>query len=605
MTVRETISVRSEGSKILHGIYRDFPVRYKDRFGNRYVVGFEVIGVLKNDAPEPYHIKNISNGKRVYIGHKDVLIPPGEYIYTFVYKTNRQLGFFKDHDELYWNVTGNGWEFPIDQASASVFLPRETSGKILFTEGYTGPFGDRGKDFISQIDSSGFITFVTTRPLNEYEGLTIVVAWPKGIITEPDIVTKMSYFFSDNKRILTAISGLLLIILYYLTVWMKVGRDPEQGTIVTRYTPPENMSPAVMRYITNMAYDDRTFASALINMAVKGHLKITDNDGEYTIQRKDGGRQSMAPEEDLLMKKLLGSQRELEFKKTNHQKIRSAIDALRNHLSLKFEKIYFITNVKYFVIGILLTLGLLIANGISEALSKDMLPVFLFIILWLTIWSFAVAALSNETVKRWKYAFKNRDSTILRKGGAISMTFFTIPFVAGEIFGLAILWFSTSLFMILFLLTTIGINYLFGQLLKAPTLAGRKILDAIDGFKRFLTATEKDRLNMLNPPDKTPDLFEKYLPYALALNIEQEWAEQFADVLSSVSEEKAVRTYSPSWYYGTVSGLSAGEFTSSVGNSLSDAISASSTPPGSRSGGGGGGGGSSGGGGGGGGGGGW
>lgn len=604
MSVRETITVRSEGNKILHGIYRDFPVVYKDRFGNRYIVGFEVIEVLKNGSREPYHIKNISNGKRVYIGHKDVLIPPGEYIYTFSYKTNRQLGFFKDHDELYWNVTGNGWEFPIDKASATVFLPLEASKNILFTEGYTGPYGSVGKDFIYSIEPSGLITFTTSKPLNEYEGLTIVVGWPKGIVKEPDVYTKIIYFFSDNKRIFLAISGLLLIILYYIAVWIKVGRDPEQGIIVTRYTPPENMSPAIMRYITNMGYDDRTFASAIINMAVKGHLKIFDNNGEYTIQKNDKGNQPLTPEEDLLMKNLLGSQKNLKFEKNNHNKIRSAVNALRNYLSLNFEKIYFITNVRYFIIGLLLTLALLIVNGISESQSKDTLPVFLFIILWLTMWSFAVAALLSETLKRWKYGFKNRGSNILRKGGAVSMTFFTIPFVAGEIFGLGILWFSTSLSMTLFLVIAIVINYLFSQLLKAPTLAGRKILDAIEGFKRFLLATEKDRLNMLNPPDRTPALFEKYLAYALALNIEQEWAEQFANVLSSASEKTARRAYSPSWYYGNISGLSAGGF-KSFGNSLSDAISSSSTPPGSHSGRVGGGGGSSGGGGGGGGGGGW
>ena len=91
MTVRETITVRSEGHNIKHGIYRDFPVRYKDRLGNRYVVGFEVAEVLRNNMQEPYEIRDISNGKRIYIGDKDILIPPGEYTYTIVYTTNRQI----------------------------------------------------------------------------------------------------------------------------------------------------------------------------------------------------------------------------------------------------------------------------------------------------------------------------------------------------------------------------------------------------------------------------------------------------------------------------------------------------------------------------------
>jgi hypothetical protein len=123
MTVKETIRINSGGDRIRHGIYRDFPVRYSDRAGNRYVVGFAVREVLRDGKPEHYHIDNRSNGKRVYIGRKDALISPGEYVYTLIYTTDHQLGFFKDFDELYWNVTGNGWEFMIDEATAAVELP--------------------------------------------------------------------------------------------------------------------------------------------------------------------------------------------------------------------------------------------------------------------------------------------------------------------------------------------------------------------------------------------------------------------------------------------------------------------------------------------------
>ncbi len=82
---------------------------------------------------------------------------------------------------------------------------------------------------------------------------------------------------------------------YYLAVWTRSGRDPAPGVIVTRYTPPDTMSPAVMRYITKMKYDDRTFAAAVINMAVKGFLKIVDEYGEYTLQKKDRREQAPCP----------------------------------------------------------------------------------------------------------------------------------------------------------------------------------------------------------------------------------------------------------------------------------------------------------------------
>ena len=189
---------------------------------------------------------------------------------------------------------------------------------------------------------------------------------------------------------------------------------------------------------------------------------------------------------------------------------------------------------------------------------------------------------------------------ILKAGSALSINLFALPFFAGELFGIGILWYATSLSTIIVMVLLIGINYIFYHLLKSPTRAGRALLDTVEGFRAFLAATEKDRLNMLNPPEKTPELFEKYLPYALALDIEQQWAEQFSDILSAAAAGEGAAVYSPDWYSGTaLSSMTTGGFASS----LSSAISSASTTPGSSSGSGGGG--SSGGGGGGGGGGGW
>ena len=604
MTVRETIEVISEGIQIRHGIYRDFPITYEDALGNQYRVGFTILDIQRDDAPEPYHMEDIANGKRIYIGAKDVLVPSGEHTYTVVYKTTRQLGFFRDHDELYWNVTGNGWEFLIQKASASVVLPGDALGNVLSAEGYTGTQGSQGRDFETVTVPFRSVEFSTTKPLNAHEGLTIVVTWPKGYVVEPDAATKFTYFIADNRGALIGSFGLIVIFLYYLAVWTRSGRDPAPGVIVTRYTPPDNMSPAVMRYITKMKYDDRTFASAVINMAVKGFLKIVEEYGEYTLQKKDGGNKPPAPEEERIIKKLLGASGEITLETANHLKIKSAIDALRNYLDLTYEKIYFITNKRYFIIGIALTVVLLFLSGLWDAIDKGRLPFFLFISLWLSIWSVGVIALVSQVVNRWKNAFQNRHGKIVNAGGAVFLTLFAVPFVAGQFVGMAILGYSTSVLMIFFLLLASFINYLFYHLLKAPTRAGRNILDAIEGFKVFLSATEKERLNMLNPPQKTPELFEKYLPYALALDIEQQWAEQFADILSGAAEGEAKTSYAPVWYSGAaLSAISYGDFASSLGSSFSGAISSSSTAPGSSSGSGGGG--SSGGGGGGGGGGGW
>jgi uncharacterized membrane protein YgcG len=601
MTVRETIAVRAEGAKIKRGIYRDFPTTYKDSHGNRFTVAFSVESVLKDGDPEPHHEESLSNGKRLYIGDKDTFLRHGEYTYTITYRTDRQLGFFPDHDELYWNVTGNGWDFPIDEASASVTLPEGAADKGISLEGYTGPQGAKGKDYTATIDESGVAQFVITRPLGLHEGLTIVVSWPKGFVHEPDIREKAEWFLRDNLGKALGLFGLITILIYYLIVWTMVGRDPAPGTIMTRYTPPDGMSPAVMRYITKMGYDDRTLASAVIDMAVKGRITIKEDDGTFTLKKSESGAAPLSPEEERVMKDLIGNGREIALKKTHHEKISAAIKAFRDYLARRYEKIYFITNQSYFCAGMSITVVTLVLSGIFEAFSGGKLPFFLFICVWLSLWSIGVAALVNEIVVKWRHAIRNRGVRIVDAGGALFLTLFSLPFIAGEIFGISILGYSTSVTTVVFFLLAGLLNYAFYHLLKAPTRAGRTLLDAVEGFRRFLAATEEDRMNMLNPPERTPELFEHYLPYALALGLEQQWAEQFSDVLAAAGKEG---TYSPVWFSGTsLMGMTSGDFASSFGDSFSGAISSSSTAPGSSSGGGGGG--SSGGGGGGGGGGGW
>ena len=124
LDVTETIRVRSEGARIDHGIYRDFPTRYTSRFGAQMRVGFEVVSVKRDGAEEPWHSERQGNGVRVYMGSAETHVPPGEHVYEMRYRTTRQLGFFEDHDELYWNATGNGWLFPIDVAEARIRLPQ-------------------------------------------------------------------------------------------------------------------------------------------------------------------------------------------------------------------------------------------------------------------------------------------------------------------------------------------------------------------------------------------------------------------------------------------------------------------------------------------------
>jgi uncharacterized membrane protein YgcG len=606
MTVTETIKVNSSGNQIKRGIYRDYPTRYKDRLGNNYVVDFEVKEVLRDGLFELYRFKNLSNGKRIYIGKEDFLLPQGEHVYKITYKTNRQLGFFKDFDELYWNATGNGWSFAIEGAEAVIELPEGARGKVIAVDGYTGYFGAKGKDFSSSTDIYGRVVFVATRALRPGEGLTVVVSWPKGFVQELNIRMKLWYFMRDNRSMVVGLLGVFFLLVYYSFFWYRVGRDPAKGTIMPLYNPPDNLSPSAVRYIMKMGFDNKAFSACIINMAVKGCITISEEKGLYTIKKTATFDSVLTTEEQEVLTKLLSRGDEIELKNDNYFAISKAILSLKYTLKKDFEKGYFLINTRFFIPGLFLSGLIMVACLTLQPAEKTIIT--MFVSFWLTIWTIGVAVLLNISISLWKGFIRAGANKPFLLGGAMMLSIFSVPFILGEILGLGVFTYFASIANTAVLALIVFINILFYNLLKAPTFSGRKIMDKIEGFKMYLATAEKDRLNVLNPPEKTPELFEKYLPYAFALDVEQAWSEQFSDCLqkASVSGEH----YSPGWYSGRDwNAFGVVNFASGFGNVFSNSISSASVAPGSSSGGGfgggGGGGGSSGGGGGGGGGGGW
>ncbi|WP_428606773.1 DUF2207 domain-containing protein [Sedimenticola sp.] len=599
LVVEEQIQVRAEGNKIKRGIFRDFPTDYKDRLGNHYKVDFELLEVRRDGHTEPFHTEAQSNGIRIYAGSKNVFLKPGEYRYTLRYRTHRQLGFFADHDELYWNVTGNGWDFPIERAGARVTLPPDVPTDTIRVEGYTGPKGAQGQQYSARVDSNGDALFETTAPLPIHHGLTLVTSWPKGHVIEPDTQQRLTWFLNDNRGFLIAGGGILLLLAYFTAIWYRVGRDPEMGVIIPLYTPPKGYSPAAMRFIQQMGYDHQTFGAAVVNMAVNGYLKIKeDKAGKFTLE-KTGKMPRLAPGEGAIASALFGSgNHKIKLHHTNHQKMAKALEAHKSSLKRDYEKTYFVTNSGFIVPGLLITLALLGA-GLWNVGSEDKLIMGGFMMVWLSIWSVAVFKMAVGIYQSWRDA---RGSGVGSYAKAIGSSLFALPFFAGEAFGIGMLTFAISLPFTLMLLLAIAINVLFYEWLKAPTLAGQQLLQKVEGFKQYLSVAEQEELNFKHPPDKTPELFEAYLPYALALGVEQPWAERFSQVLAAAGEDG--RTYHPAWYSGrSWNSHNLTGFSSAVGSAMSSAISSSSHAPGSSSGSGGGG--SSGGGGGGGGGGGW
>ena len=236
--VTETIRVRAEGQQIRRGIYRDFPTDYEDRLGNDYDVRFKPLAVLRNDRVESFNAQKMDNGVRTYFGSADRLIDMGEHTYTFRYEVNRILGFFDDKDELYWNVTGSGWSFPIDRASATVSFQFDVVPDDIELYAYTGPQGGTEQNYLATIDYQGRPAFQTSRGLGVYQGLTISVAWPKGLVEEPGAVQKITWLLTDNVSLLVVLAGLTAMFIYYIPVWRDYGKDPEPGRSIYEIRTP-------------------------------------------------------------------------------------------------------------------------------------------------------------------------------------------------------------------------------------------------------------------------------------------------------------------------------------------------------------------------------
>jgi uncharacterized protein (TIGR04222 family) len=514
--VTETTVVRVEGYIIKRGIVREFPTRYTDRLGNDVVVKMQPLSALRNDELEDFHTDSVSNGLSIRFGDRDRFLEHGVHTYQFRYRVSRVLGYFDDRDELYWNVTGLDSRFPIDSATATIQFNFDISGDELGIDAFTGRYGSSDKDYSGRAMAGGKVEFATTGMLRPGAGMTVVVNWPKGYTPEPTAMDKMGYLLADNLNLLIALLGLLAVFAYYMTTWSRFGRDPPAGVVFTRYTPPEDFSPASLRYIRKMRHDQTAMTAAVVNLAVKGYLRIAEDDGEHTLTRLDPGHgaPALAAGESALYEALFSEGNEVVLTNDNHGLVARAAAAHGQSLNRDYANRYFRIN------------GLMNLPGIGIGISS-------------MIVAFSVGS----------------GATPLLIAIAIAM------FVVAVVFAI---------------------------LLRQPTGLGRTVLDAVDGFREYLEIAEKDEMNLRNPPKKTPELFEMFLPYALAIGVQQAWSEKFVSVFAGLANNGATG-YSPAWYSGNWDNSRLVSTTDSISSGLSTSISSAATPPGSSSGSGGGG----------------
>lgn len=582
--VTERITVFAEGIQIKRGIFRTLPS--KRNLNNRTSrVKYDVVSVKRDGVKEKYHTARESGDFLIYIGDKNKTLERGIYEYEITYKSPNHIGFFDDFDEIYWNVTGNDWDFDIARVSARVHLPEGTS--VLSQSCYTGYYNSTSTDNCTSRTLSDQTIEWTSQNLTSLQGLTVAAGFNQGVITKP----KMPFYVGKTfLRNVLSVLGLGLLTLMW-RLWDKHGRDHEKPTVYPQFRVPKDFSPASLAYVAKEKFDNKYITTSIINLAVKGYIQIKEETKKslfsskthYNLVKLKEGDSGLPIEEAGLMSDLFRRENEVSIDGKYQSVIGTAVTNYQNNLNKKE--------------------GKLISKG-----SNRKYTIYIFLAISAVFWG--LMFLAN------RHSFHEVKSVAAIVTYVFSAFYFVLLLVVRTSISKYI-WIIPSLVIIFFILASVGadssgnlyhmaINSVlvgmlllgaFSYLIKQPSEELLESQSLIEGFKMYLQAAESEIIKFFNPPKMTPELFERYLPYAIALGVEGIWGKKFEQQMAQSATQ-----YESSWYHGT-SGFSSNKL-SGMTNSFTSSMARSSTAP-SSSGSGSGGGGFSGGGGGGGGGGGW
>ncbi len=515
--VRETIEVKFHRSR--HGIYRELPFKYRDEFGKTITTPTTILSVMDGSGKSwKYQVKKAGSLINIRIGDPKRFVS-GNQTYVITYEVENAILFLNDHDELYWNVTGNYWKADIVNASADVSLATKEKSKNLWAAGFTGIYGSKASECEHETyDNSG--KFITRKSLTPGEGLTIVFGWDKGLVSPPPSWKKLLWMINlqENWVFLFPIASFL----FMLNLWYRKGRDPRVREAVTvTYEPPRIgnrfLTPAEAGTLLDEKLDPRDITSTIIGLAVKGYIQIEEvkkeglifDRSDYYLKKMKGPDGALSSFETELMSRLF-----------SFAPSRLSVSSLKN----KFYKDL---------------------NPLKKTLYGELVKNRYFLI--------------NPEKVRNLYFLTGFLSIVL---GGFALAFF-FPFSMGKGFiasgltGLPIL--------------------LFGRHMPAKARAGATAYMDILGFQEFMNRAEKDRLERMG--DK--DLFSKFLPYAIALGVADNWAEAFEGIYQEPPDwyvsPGGFRTFYPIGFTRSINTV-----TSSLGSAMFSA------PRGSSGGGGGG-----------------
>ena len=502
LEVREQIIIWSLGRQFQHGIYRDLPTQQSNLWSGMREAELQVLATTLAGQPVHHRVESASSGLRIYLGDAEQTLPPGQHEYELRYRLSDQLQPAGRGSELALNVTGSNWEAPIDDVLIEFALAPALAQAAEPQLRVEDDFGDALPVRVEHLD--GWLRIHHDQPLQS--GVFLQLNWPQPLLAE---VSGPWQRLSAGHRY--AIGGVGLLTLYLLAAWWRVGRDPAPGLIRPLTELPSGQTPGMLRLLGQMAHDPRCFVADLLQLAVEGALRLVERDGAIVVE-KTGSAERLALPLRRLHESLFASSDQVSLTPSNRSRLAAAVDAHRKALLLGSEGQYFLRNRGYWWPGVVIAV-LTVLLMILQLDSVAARAIGAFMLVWLSGWSVGVYLLGRQVWLQWRSAQRWQHAV-----GALGMSLFALPFLIGELAGLGVLAAVAGVAGALIVVACLVLLMLFHHLIKAPTAAGRKLLDQADGLRLAIAQGHATAGGL--------DVAESLLPTALALDCAPAYAEQ-------------------------------------------------------------------------------
>ncbi len=458
-----------------HGIYRSIPVRYTDPRGFGYSLGFRLLGVTGGDG-DKVGTKTSNQGRyvNIRIGDADRTVQ-GKMVYVIRYRIRDALLHTPEHDELYWNATGNEWRVPIDRASATVVLPAPLLADSVEALAYTGGYGSTERNAEVAFPEPGTVTYTAQDRLGALEGLTVDAVWPAGYVAVPGSWDRFLRFLGDNWILAVP----LLALGFLFARYRAVGRDPRgPAAIMVRYEPPPGVTAGDIGTLVDESVDQRDITAMVVDLAVRGYLTIrveekdvlfglTHRDETVFERRREKSDGDLLPHETRILDGLFESGDRVEASDLK-QKFYTHLPGIRKSLYQRLVDLGYFSGNPHSVRARYGGLGIL-AGAVTFGAGL--------------VWA-------------------------MSRGGVMPYAFL-VPLAAG--IATAVLFFA------------------FAPAMPRRTAKGVRMRAWARGFEEFVDRVEKDRLEA----DRARNVFETLLPYAMALGVASAWARKFEGIYTA------------------------------------------------------------------------